>query len=60
MIDWDQILDDLIAMYDYFTKCAVSAAPGSEARKRFTRYTETLYTVAVEIKEYIGEEDDGK
>lgn len=60
MIDWDRIRDDLMKMYDYFMGCAVHAAPGSEARKTFSQYMETLTIVTEEIDEMLRGEDDGK
>ena len=61
MMDWERVLGDLMEMYDYFNGCAVKAAPGSAARKRFTGYTQTLFNVVQEIKEMLDlAEDDGK
>jgi hypothetical protein len=47
-------------MRDYYTGCAGSAQPGSEARQKFAGWVQTLTCLAVEIEEMLTGEDDGK
>lgn len=60
MIDWDQVLQRITEMHEYFRGCLDNAAPGSEAEKRFGEYCGALLILELAVRDRIAEEDDGE
>ena len=60
MIDWGQVLQRIIAMHGYFSRCKDNAMPGSAAEQRYGEYCGALLILEMLVKDRIAEEDDGK
>lgn len=58
MIDWDQVLQRITEMHEYFRGCLDNAAPGSEAEKRFGEYCGALFILELAVRGRIAEGDD--
>lgn len=60
MIDWNQVLQRITEMHEYFRGCLDNAAPGSEAEKKYGEYCVALLILELSVRDRIVEEDDGK